>query len=485
MFMLRLITAGFNPFESDTPGTGALTALASAVSGSAAATAGSYLPLSTSDNNNNNNNNNNNSDDDDDDGGNSLDSTGSPLRPHQSNSKQQQQPSATTTATLLSPIRRLFGGGGGPSNPPPRAATTLADPTFGRSSLNYNNNNSNSSGSGPMGPSGTSTAMHSLSLKGRMPLPPTSTTTYTRLSSSNIHGNGGGNTCFAKCCSDCCSDCSCSSFADCRESTRAAALACCQAVSTPLFCGLCSPCVRLLAPPRVSLSTLIPPLPPVTRERLASLQERSAVPFSPDNEEHLRELYSFAVAAFGPAFPMAELLKSPRWTHIGFQGLNPATDFRGAGVFGLQNLHYLVGLEPRIVRRMALKEHVSVEHYLPFAIAGLNLTFALLQTLSLSVSSAPEDRVTVSRTEAAIFLAFCTLLQSEQFAFEEIYRAAMLYLEELWGDTHAKYIQFPSIMKSVRERVELTLLRRPTTVAEFARMLNNDDDDDDVNGGIV
>jgi engulfment and cell motility protein 2 len=182
---------------------------------------------------------------------------------------------------------------------------------------------------------------------------------------------------------------------------------------------------------------------------------------------------------------MQELFSSPRWAALGFQGRNPATDFRGAGLFGLQCLHYLVGLEPRVVRRMAQREHGSVLHYLPFAIAGLNLAFTLLQALQLSP---PADRGAggadplLTPTEAEVHLAFCALLAQEQFAFEEIFRSSMLYLEELWTDTHAQYSQFNAVLLAVRERVETTLLRRPLSMDEFARLLQEGDDGE---GGLM
>ena len=31
---------------------------------------------------------------------------------------------------------------------------------------------------------------------------------------------------------------------------------------------------------------------------------------------------------------------SPQWKELGFQGIDPATDFRGMGVFGLMCLQY-------------------------------------------------------------------------------------------------------------------------------------------------
>jgi len=48
---------------------------------------------------------------------------------------------------------------------------------------------------------------------------------------------------------------------------------------------------------------------------------------------------------FGDDFKPEEL-KSERWKSIGFQGPDPTADFRGAGLFGLENLKYMVQRHP-------------------------------------------------------------------------------------------------------------------------------------------
>lgn len=213
----------------------------------------------------------------------------------------------------------------------------------------------------------------------------------------------------------------------------------------------------------------------IQRERVRGIRRRASTPYDSSDEEHKHELYSFGVAVFGEGFTPKHL-KSDRWKSIGFQGPNPATDFRGAGLFGLQNLHYLVHIEPRIVRRMTRSEHMSPEHYLPFAITGLNMTFMLLQTLNLNSPWTAK----LSPEEADVYMGFCNLVGTEEFAFEEIYKSSLDLLDELWTESRAKYLEFPYLLARVRTRVCDTLICRPSTISDFNRIFSEEDDDDDV-----
>lgn len=66
------------------------------------------------------------------------------------------------------------------------------------------------------------------------------------------------------------------------------------------------------------------------------------------------------------------------------QGTDPGTDFRGAGIHGLECLLYLSSKHRHLFQRLLLKnvgQRVAWEY--PFAVAGLNLTFMLSEALDL------------------------------------------------------------------------------------------------------
>lgn len=64
---------------------------------------------------------------------------------------------------------------------------------------------------------------------------------------------------------------------------------------------------------------------------------------------------------------------SPQWKEIGFQGEDPATDFRGMGILGLQCLLYLAEHCTDIARHLLIHSHHPQLGY-SFAIVGINLS---------------------------------------------------------------------------------------------------------------
>lgn len=127
-------------------------------------------------------------------------------------------------------------------------------------------------------------------------------------------------------------------------------------------------------------------------ERLASTKYNS------DKQEHLDRLINFWNNLIkvdlkqmhgdpgGPVIPpnLAKQIRhrdeivSNRWSHIGFQGEDPGTDFRGMGILGLIQLEYM-SRKPKCLARNLLKQSLNEDHSYPFAIVGINVTYNLLQ----------------------------------------------------------------------------------------------------------
>ncbi len=67
----------------------------------------------------------------------------------------------------------------------------------------------------------------------------------------------------------------------------------------------------------------------------------------------LRELWE-------AAFPGEEFaVPSRRWKDMGWQGTDPATDFRGGGLMALQNLVYMAHRKPQLFDTLLHKKQVS------------------------------------------------------------------------------------------------------------------------------
>ncbi|XP_042476361.1 ELMO domain-containing protein 3 isoform X2 [Macadamia integrifolia] len=123
-------------------------------------------------------------------------------------------------------------------------------------------------------------------------------------------------------------------------------------------------------------------LGPLQEERLRNLQQRLEVPFDGSRLEHqdaLKQLWRLA-------YPDRELpsLKSELWKEMGWQGPDPSTDFRGGGFISLENLVFFAKKYPESFQKLLHKqEGKRAEWEYPFAVAGINLSFMLVQMLDL------------------------------------------------------------------------------------------------------
>lgn len=73
-------------------------------------------------------------------------------------------------------------------------------------------------------------------------------------------------------------------------------------------------------------------------------------------------------------------ITKPDWTEIGFQGKDPATDFRAMGLLGLHQLHFFATRYPDLSQNIVSACKHPVKGY-PFAITGINLTHLTLSLM--------------------------------------------------------------------------------------------------------
>eukprot|EP00050_Salpingoeca_kvevrii_P007727 m.298154 g.298154 ORF g.298154 m.298154 type:complete len:358 (+) comp13794_c0_seq1:112-1185(+) len=97
--------------------------------------------------------------------------------------------------------------------------------------------------------------------------------------------------------------------------------------------------------------------------------------FLDDHDGHMGELRELWLLML-PDEPFERI--SPRWGELGFQGKDPATDFRGQGHLGLRNLLHVVRSDPARAREIAARDGLAF----PFAIAVINVSSELLRTLA-------------------------------------------------------------------------------------------------------
>ncbi|XP_056862623.1 uncharacterized protein LOC108846383 isoform X3 [Raphanus sativus] len=97
----------------------------------------------------------------------------------------------------------------------------------------------------------------------------------------------------------------------------------------------------------------------------------------------------------------------------------------------------------------------SVWEY-PFAVAGINITFMLIQMLDLE---AVKPRTIVGAT----FLKF---LSENESAFDILYCIAFKLMDQQWLSMRASYMEFNTVMKSTRRQLERELMLEDITHLE-------------------
>ncbi|CAD5234285.1 unnamed protein product [Bursaphelenchus xylophilus] len=114
------------------------------------------------------------------------------------------------------------------------------------------------------------------------------------------------------------------------------------------------------------------------KKLISEVEERRSELYDPENEEHERKL----LRLWRLLKPDEELTarKSKQWQEVGFQGDDPATDFRGMGVLGLDQLLFFAQFDvAKCQRVMAISQDEIIGF--PFAIAGITFTALCRQLL--------------------------------------------------------------------------------------------------------
>ena len=91
-----------------------------------------------------------------------------------------------------------------------------------------------------------------------------------------------------------------------------------------------------------------------------------------------------------------------KWIDIGFQGADPATDFRGSGILGLDQLLSITTESAYKTKALDMYRLSTIEeHWYFFAVTGINITQKLINTLKDS-----KDQVYRIDIEGPIFAHF-------------------------------------------------------------------------------
>mmetsp|Transcript_15640 Transcript_15640/g.24499 ORF Transcript_15640/g.24499 Transcript_15640/m.24499 type:complete len:340 (+) Transcript_15640:120-1139(+) len=212
-----------------------------------------------------------------------------------------------------------------------------------------------------------------------------------------------------------------------------------------------------------------PELTPEQEERLIAFIEKNVgIPYT--HEEHFDELMEL----WNLSFPNSEHKpeQSDReWKRLGFQGDNPATDFRAAGVLPVRCLSHFAQMYPDKYQEVLKRSHgTCVEDSFPFACAAINLSHLLTDAMKLKNHSEPPN---TDPAAAHMRAMFGLMLEHDANAFQELVCIVFMALDDEWVRTHATYMTFPIVLKTIREKTH-SALRHPSSnsCAAFARRMN-------------
>jgi len=123
------------------------------------------------------------------------------------------------------------------------------------------------------------------------------------------------------------------------------------------------------------------------------------------------------------------------WEVIGFQGTDPATDLRGAGILGLLQLLAFVGQHKELAREMW--EHSRhVTYHFPFAVCGLNMTQIVKEVLR-------EGKIDDLIMQDKKVVQVCN----------ELYFSVFYKLYDIYKSKNCTIHEYSSVQKEVREIV--------------------------------
>lgn len=113
--------------------------------------------------------------------------------------------------------------------------------------------------------------------------------------------------------------------------------------------------------------------------QLTALENRRRTAFSEDDASHAQKLESLWRLVFG-ATPFER--RSEKWSELGFQGMDPTTDFRGGGMLALDHFHsfaekHMTTLQEMIAFNEAQQSDGETSWYLT-AVVSIQFTVQLL-----------------------------------------------------------------------------------------------------------
>ncbi|CAO3632794.1 unnamed protein product [Cunninghamella blakesleeana] len=153
-----------------------------------------------------------------------------------------------------------------------------------------------------------------------------------------------------------------------------------------------------------------------------------------------------------------------QWAEIGFQGNDPATDFRGMGIQGLDDLIYFTKTYPEASQRSFLHSQHPISWY-PFAIVGINISQFTIQIL---------------RTRQLQYYLFKYGITKD--IYQDLYCYFYYTFNEYWNsfeNPRLTVMDFERVFKQYKQTVQATIFKND--LIPLSIYLEQQQEDDDSN----
>lgn len=191
---------------------------------------------------------------------------------------------------------------------------------------------------------------------------------------------------------------------------------------------------------------------------LRRLLRTKEVPYDRNNAKHEETLLKLWSLIF-PTVPLSARV-SDQWKILGFQGTDPASDFRGMGLLGLSNLVYFAEKYSDVFRAIVKRNVDRGSRDYPAAVAGINITQTLFEMLNVN------KPINFNGPPLPIF----RILFDHPFAFEEMYCTIFQVLDRTWDEMNASYMEFPKVIAAVKRQISDSLQVNPTSLDNFCKV---------------
>jgi hypothetical protein len=144
---------------------------------------------------------------------------------------------------------------------------------------------------------------------------------------------------------------------------------------------------------------------------------------------------------------------------LGFQGLDPSTDFRSMGLLGLKNIVYFALNETKYIRLFCKRDY-------PMACTAINITKYLIDEMKDDVK---ESKILVfmqNEQSSDGFFHRC-FKQNKCVIFEEIFCRFFKLFDYIWCSNNSSYMNFKSIMNSLDKILNGIFKKKPKSLEEF------------------